>query len=52
MRVTLLFFLCFVIAYPFTEMTPSPNSINYAEAAESVYLLKPAHVLMALGPTA
>src|ERR1700675_74276 len=45
MRVALLFFLCFVIAYPFIQMTPSAQPQSPApKPVETVYLLKPAHV--------
>src|SRR5437867_8344423 len=45
MRCALLFFLCFIIAYPFTQMTPSAQTQSPApKTPDSVYLLKPAHI--------
>src|SRR3989475_10665508 len=45
MRVALLFFLCFVIACPLIQMTPSAQTQSTApKPPETVYLLKPAHV--------
>src|SRR5882724_9803709 len=45
MRPAILFLLCFVIAYPFTQMTSSAQNASPApKSPETVYLLKPAHV--------
>src|SRR5437879_202722 len=45
MRPAILFLLCVVIAYPFTQMTSSAqNASPAAKPPEAVYLLKPAHV--------
>src|SRR5947207_12146538 len=45
MRLVFLCCLCFVIAYPFTQMTPSAqNSAPAPKPPDAVYLLKPAHV--------
>src|SRR6266852_1095380 len=45
MRVALLLFLCFIIAYPFTQMTPSAQTQSPApKPPDTVYLLKPAHI--------
>src|ERR1700675_3095012 len=45
MRLALLFFLCFIITYPFTQMTPAAQNQSPAtRPPDTVYLLKPAHV--------
>src|SRR5437867_2098172 len=45
MRCALLFFLCFIIAYPFTQMTPSAQTQSPApKTPDSLYLLKPVHI--------
>src|SRR5260370_2584414 len=45
MRVALLFFLCFILAYPFTQMTPSAQTSSAStRPPDAVYLLKPAHI--------
>ena len=45
MRPALLFFLCLIIAHPFTQMTPSAQTQSPApKPPDIVYLLKPAHV--------
>src|SRR5713226_1731107 len=44
MRFALLFF-CLIVAYPFTQMTPSAENQSPAtKPPDAVYLLKPAHV--------
>ena len=45
MRPAILFLLCFIIAYPFTQMTPSAQTQSPAtKAPDAVYLLKPSAV--------
>src|SRR6266705_6743264 len=45
MRIALLFWLCFVFAYPLTQMTPSAQTQLLApKPPDTVYLLKPAHI--------
>src|SRR5438445_1843568 len=45
MRLVFLCCLCFIIAYPFTQMTPSAQTQTPApKPPDTVYLLKPAHV--------
>src|SRR3989475_3409545 len=45
MRIALLFWLCFVFAYPLTQMTPSAQTqLPAQKPPDTVYLLKPAHV--------
>lgn len=45
MRRAILFLLCFIIAYQFTQMTPSAQNQSPAtKPPDAVYLLKPAHV--------
>lgn len=45
MRPAILFFLCFILAYPFIQMTPAAQTPSPApKAPDAVYLLKPAHV--------
>src|SRR5882724_5389247 len=45
MRPAILFLLCFVIAYPFTQMTSSAQNASPApKPPDAVYLLEPAHV--------
>ncbi len=45
MRVVGFFLVCFILAYPFTQMTPSAQTPSPAsKPPETVYLLKPAHV--------
>src|SRR5882724_5537481 len=45
MRPAILFLLCFVIAYPFTQMTSSAQNASPApKPPDAVYLLKPAHI--------
>jgi len=45
MRLALLFFVCVILAYPFTQMTPSAQTQSSApKPPDAVYLLKPAHV--------
>jgi imidazolonepropionase-like amidohydrolase len=45
MRIALLFFLCFIIAYPLIQMTPSAQPQSPApKPPDTVYLLKPAQV--------
>ena len=45
MRVALLFFLCFIIASPFFQMTPSAQTQSPApKPPDTLYLLKPAHI--------
>jgi imidazolonepropionase-like amidohydrolase len=45
MRPAILFLLCFIVAYPFTQMTPSAQTPSTApKTPDAVYLLKPAHV--------
>ncbi len=45
MRRAIFFFLCFILAYPFTEMTPSAQTPSPAtRPPDAVYLLKPAHI--------
>src|SRR2546429_6457891 len=45
MRLALLLLLCFTLASPFTQMTPSAQTQSPApKPPDSVYLLKPAHI--------
>ena len=45
MRLALLFLVCFIVACPFTQMTPSAQTQSTApKPTDAVYLLKPAHV--------
>ncbi|HSP63031.1 MAG TPA: hypothetical protein VLQ90_08630, partial [Pyrinomonadaceae bacterium] len=44
MRLALLFFACFILAFPFTQMTPSAQTLSPAPKPDVVYLLKPAAV--------
>src|SRR5256712_1036021 len=45
MRLALLLLLCFTLAFPFTQMTPSAQTQSPApKPPDSVYLLKPAHI--------
>src|SRR5260370_18431474 len=45
MSVVGFFLVCFILAYPFTQMTPSAQTPSPAsKPPETVYLLKPAHV--------
>src|SRR5713226_7085299 len=45
MRPVILFSLCFILAYPFTQMTASAQTPTPApRPPDTVYLLKPAHV--------
>jgi len=45
MRITLVFFVCFILAGPFTQMTPSAQTQSPTpKPPETVYLLKPAHI--------
>src|SRR5260221_10794422 len=45
MRIALLFFLCFLIISPLTQMTPSAQTQTpIPKPPDTVYLLKPAHV--------
>ena len=45
MRLAILFLLCFVVACPLAQMTPSAQTTSpAAKPADAVYLLKPAHV--------
>src|SRR5260370_30021355 len=45
MRCALLFFLCFIIAYPFTQMTPLAQPQSPApKPPDTIYLLKPTHI--------
>ena len=45
MRCALLFFLCFIIGYPLTQMTPSAQTQSaVSKPPDPVYLLKPAHI--------
>src|SRR3989441_12714901 len=45
MRLALLLLLCFTLAFPFTQMTPSAQTQPPApKPPDTVYLLKPAHV--------
>jgi imidazolonepropionase-like amidohydrolase len=45
MRSALLLFLCLIITYPFTQMTPSaPTQSPAPKPPDTVYLLKPAHI--------
>jgi imidazolonepropionase-like amidohydrolase len=45
MRIALLFFLGFIIAYPLTQMTPSAQTQSPApKPPDTVYLLKPVHI--------
>src|SRR5438128_7041420 len=45
MRIALIFWLCFVFAYPLTQMTPSAQTqLPAPKPPDTVYLLKPAHV--------
>src|SRR6266851_3667990 len=45
MRPVILFSLCFILAYPFTQMTQSAQTPSPAtRPPDGVYLLKPAHV--------
>jgi imidazolonepropionase-like amidohydrolase len=45
MRVALLFFLCLLIAYPFTQITPSAQTQSTAsKPPDEVYLIKPARI--------
>jgi imidazolonepropionase-like amidohydrolase len=45
MRIALLFIVCLIIAYPFTQTNPSAQTQSPApKLPETVYLLKPAHV--------
>src|SRR5216683_3479426 len=45
MRPPILFLLCFILAYPFTQMTQSAQTPSPAtRPPDGVYLLKPAHI--------
>src|SRR3989442_822070 len=45
MRLALLLLLCFTLAFPFTQMTPSAQTQSPApKPPDTVYLLKPAHI--------
>src|ERR1700693_3657269 len=45
MRVALLVFICFIVAYPFSQMTPSAQTPSTApKPPDTVYLLKPSQV--------
>ncbi len=45
MRLVVLCCLCFIVAYPFTQMTPSAQTPSPApKPPDAVYLLEPAHV--------
>src|SRR3989442_8500705 len=45
MRLALLLLLCFTLAFPFTQMTPSAQTQSTTpKPPDTVYLLKPAHI--------